>query len=45
MILFKSSGQFMLTPAIGFVRDGYSVYFNISWLSFGLNIRLYSISE
>lgn len=43
MILFKSKGQFLLLPAIGFVRDGDTVAFNISWLMFGLAVTLFEI--
>lgn len=33
----------MLTPAIGFVRDRYAMYFNVSWLLFGVAVKLWKI--
>lgn len=43
MVLFKSKDQVLITPAIGFVRDGQSIYINISWLWFGIVFRLFDI--
>lgn len=45
MILFKSEDQFILFPAIGFVRDGDIIALNISWLNLGLNIILFHVND
>ena len=43
MTLFKSKDQFMVTPGLGFVRDGQSIYLNLSWLWFGVVFRLFDV--
>lgn len=43
MILFKSKDQFLLLPAIGFVRDGDAVMLNISWMMFGVVFYIFYI--
>ena len=45
MILFRSKGQFLILPTIGFVRDGDAIMLNISWMMFGMVITLYNIME
>lgn len=45
MTLFRSEDQFILFPAIGFVRDGDTITFNISWLDLGLNIILFHVND
>lgn len=45
IILFYSSQQFILLPAIGFLKENGSMYFNLSWLIFGLNIRLWDCKD
>ena len=42
MVLFKTDGQLMILPAIGFVRDGDDYCLNISWLCWGLNICVFT---
>lgn len=43
MVLFKSRDQFLITPAIGLLREYGWYYLNISWLWFGLNMKLFKI--
>lgn len=45
MILFKSPDQFIITPAIGLVKENGGIYFNISWLWFGLSFRVLTMID
>lgn len=45
MVLFKTSGQLILLPTIGFVKDGNGVYLNLSWLMWGVVFPIFTVIE
>lgn len=44
MVVFRSKDQFMLTPAIGFLKEYGWIYVNVSWLWYGVNVKLFQIN-
>lgn len=39
--IFKTEGQFLLTPAVGFVAGEYAMYLTLAWMLWGISFVLY----